>query len=163
MKISCCLHHPSYVFIAFFLGIIFGFLDIEFIHSIANVFSTLFIRLLKLLSLPVITFALLSTLSSLGNWKELQRLGSKVVRYTFLTTIIASFVAFILFYVFAPKMPNMENVFIEQNTLNNSSYMSHLMTIIPDNILSPFVQHNVIGGSFYCDIFWSRHTKFTGR
>ncbi|MBP9752658.1 MAG: dicarboxylate/amino acid:cation symporter [Proteobacteria bacterium] len=153
MKKSCCSHNTLFVLIAFILGIVSGLLNIEALNNITNIISDVFMRLLKLLSLPVICFSLLSTLSGLGNWKRLQDLGFKVVRYTILTTIIAASLAAFLFFIFNPSMPNMAIVKDTTQASQGMSYINHLLNIVPSNILQPFVDHNVIGVLFIALFF----------
>ncbi|CAO5680628.1 MAG: Proton/glutamate-aspartate symporter [Holosporales bacterium] len=153
MKKSCCAHNTLFILIAFILGVVSGFLNIPFLNNAANIISDIFMRLLKLLSLPVISFSLLATLSGLGNWKKLQHLGFRVVRYTILTTIIAATVAALLFFVFAPKASNMITITDQMQNNQNTSYLSHLLNIVPSNILQPFVDHNVIGVLFIALFF----------
>ena len=127
------------------LGLVFGYSDIAFINDTAHVIAEIFMRILKLLSLPVITFAILSTLSGLGNWEELQKLGLKVVKYTLLTTVISATIAAILFSLFMPQITAMSDVceVLPQNM--NCTYLSHLLNLIPDNIIKPFAEQNVVG------------------
>ena len=127
------------------LGLVFGYSDIAFINDTAYVIAEIFMRILKLLSLPVITFAILSTLSGLGNWEELQKLGLKVVKYTLLTTVISATIAAILFSLFTPQITAMSDVceVLPQNM--NCTYLSHLLNLIPDNIIKPFAEQNVVG------------------
>ncbi|CAO4838344.1 MAG: Proton/sodium-glutamate symport protein [Holosporales bacterium] len=149
----CCVQHPLSAVIALLLGVIAGLLNIGILNQFAHVVADIFMRLLKLLSLPVISFSLLATLSGLGNWKTLQNLGGRVIRYTLLTTVIAASVAAILYGIFQPRINAMQNICDLSNQNPNCSYTTHLANIIPSNILQPFVEHNVIGVLFIAIFF----------
>ncbi len=147
------LSQPILILIGAFVGIFAGFADIPFINTAAHVVSDMFMRFLKLLSLPVITFALLSTISGLGNWDDLQRIGFRIVRYTLLTTILAASIAALLFNTFNPKIISMTNLCVISPEHANCSYATHLLNIVPDNIIQPFVEGNVIGVLFIALFF----------
>lgn len=143
--ISCCLSNPFWVLIALPLGILAGYLDIDIINSTAKVIGDLFMRILKLLSLPVISFALLSTLSGLGSWSAFQKIGLKVMRYTIFTTVVSASIAALLFGVFQPKMENLAQVADYTPSFKSGDYVNQLLNLVPSNIIQPFVEHNVIG------------------
>jgi len=137
---------PFAIPVAVTAGILSGLLDISYLNIFAKTIADIFMRVLKLLSLPVISFALLSTLSGLGNWQTLQRIGLRIVRYTLFTTIVSASFAAALFAIFRPKLQNMAQV--PDNTLiaASGSYTEQLLnSFIPSNIMQPFVEHNVIG------------------
>lgn len=147
------LSQPVLILIAAFLGAFAGFANIDFINSSAHIISDIFMRFLKLLSLPVITFALLSTISGLGNWNDLQRIGFRIVRYTLLTTVLAASIAALLFNVFTPQVESMSNISAIAPEHANCSYATHLLNIIPNNMIQPFVEGNVIGVLFIALFF----------
>lgn len=149
----CCLKNPFAAVVALLLGVIAGLLNIAFINDAAHVIADIFMRLLKLLSLPVISFSLLATLSGLGNWKTLRNMGGRVIQYTLLTTVIAASVAAILYSIFHPRIGTMQNLCDLSQQNPNCSYSTHLLNIIPSNILQPFVEHNVIGVLFIAIFF----------
>ena len=69
--------------------------------------------LAKLVSVPLIFFSLLSTLTGMGSMKMVKRLGGLVFRYTLLTTVVAACVALGLFLLIDPvgvPLPQSENV-----------------------------------------------------
>lgn len=130
---------------AILLGLGCAWLDYAPINQVGEVISELFIRLLKLVSLPIIFFSLLSTLSKMGSMAQVRILGVKVIKYTLLTTFIAATVALLLFVSINPA--NNASVFIADNgTLPEKvNYWHHLLNIIPSNIIEPFYNNNPIG------------------
>ena len=135
------------ILLAATVGVCCGFIAHPVLMNAAAVISEIFIRLLKLVSGPIIFLSLLSTLTGMKDMLAARSLGLGILRYTLLTTVIASSVALILFVVIAPASP--ANAVIplisgEAEKVNQSGYLDYLMMIIPDNIFEPFIQGQVI-------------------
>lgn len=145
---------------AILLGLLTGFLDVPFLAKMAQVTSELFLRLLKLISLPLIFLAITSTISGMKNFSEIRRMGKKVLLYTIGTTLIAATTALILFVTLHPAQtsPLIDQKFFLPET-TDSSYLSFVMNIIPSNIAEVFVEGNVIGIVFVA-LFLSAGTLF---
>lgn len=142
------------IFFAIALGLACGFWNISFINETANHVSDLFLRLLKLVSLPLIFLAIASTISGMKDFQEMRKMGRKVVFYTFGTTISAATIALILYLTINPA--NKIDVPLEsvsEATKNNASYFTFLLNIIPSNILQVFVESNVMGIAFLAGLF----------
>ena len=123
-------------------GIATGLWNQPTLMSGAAVTATLFIRLLKLVSIPLIFFSLLSTLTGMSSMKQVRRLGGLVVRYTLLTTVVAACIALALFLLIDPvgdPLPQQEGMVAQQH-----HYQQHLMSIIPSNFLTPFLEGHVV-------------------
>lgn len=128
------------------LGIIGGYLDIPFLFSAAEAVSQVFINLLKLVSLPIIFFSIVSTASSMESVHEIKMLGARVAKYTLLTTLIAATVGLILFVLIDPVRNSIAMQASEAGAvLTQPSYFSYFIKIIPSNIVQPFSENNVIG------------------
>jgi proton glutamate symport protein len=61
-----------------------------------------FIRLLKLIIIPLITGSMISGISSIGNIRSLGRIGLKTVAYYMVTTLLAVLVGFVLVSLIQP-------------------------------------------------------------
>ena len=134
--------------LAVVLGLLTGWLDWSWPLSVAHLIEALFLRLLKLMSLPILFFALVSTLSNLDHWQELAFLGKRILRYTFLTTYLATLVAlgFLLFFKPIAHMVGEPMALVPEVT--QQSYWDFLWKIIPDNLVAAFVENNVLGVAF---------------
>lgn len=141
--------------IGILLGVISGFMDLPLLTQAAQVVSDLFIKLLKLISLPVISFSLLSTLSGIGNSSKIQILTQRIVKYTIFTTLISASVALGLYLLVQPNLNTTLEVSYGEPLPpeTQGSYLKALLDIIPSNILSPFVDHNVLGVLFITLLF----------
>jgi len=136
--------------IALLLGGILGFFDLPFVVSLADVISKLFINMLKLISLPMIFLAIVSTLSRMTSLSEAGVLLRRILTYTVATTLIAATIGMILFLIIQPvNLGEAVGVAIPKQ----GNYLSFLMKIIPENPVQPFLENNVLGMAFLAAIF----------
>ncbi len=144
----------SLFFIAIALGLFTGWIDISFFNHGADVISQLFLRLLKLISLPLIFLAITSTISGMKSPSEIRSMGKRVLIYTLGTTVIAATVALVLFLVIHPAQSAQ---IVDKNFIlpeeSSGSYLSFVMNIIPSNMTQAFVEGNVIGIVFMAIAF----------
>ncbi|NGX32995.1 MAG: Aerobic C4-dicarboxylate transport protein, partial [Candidatus Anoxychlamydiales bacterium] len=87
------------ILIAIALGLFFGFLRNESVYQVATFITTIFIRLLKLIGIPIVFLSLVSNIAGMKSFKEMKILGRKIFSYAVLTTIIAATIALILFLI----------------------------------------------------------------
>lgn len=133
------------LFLIIGLGLLTGWLNIPFFNSTATVISDLFLRLLKLISLPIIFLAITSTVTGIKSWKDMHRLGRKVFAYTLATTLIAASIALLLYVTLRPTYTAIKDLPMVQDLSSQPSYVSFLLNIIPSNLFSAFVEGNVMG------------------
>lgn len=129
------------IWIALALGLTSGYFHIG--ENAAVIISDIFMRLMRLLSVPVIFFALLSTFLGLSS---LKRMGGRVVTYTTLTTMLSATVALVMYRLFNPTLPG--HLTGEYPPLPEANYQSFVLHIVPGNLLEPFLQGNVMGVMF---------------
>ncbi len=134
-------------------GVLTGWLDLNELNQASQVVSDLFIRMLQLISLPIIFFALVSTLSGMGELSDVKRLGGQVLKYTVLTTLIAATVALALYLTLNPA----NNLLVASSSAAppeaTGSYWSYLIGVIPSSFVEPFYTHNVMGVLFLAILF----------
>ena len=136
--------------LALLLGGILGFFDLPFVVILADVISTLFINMLKLISLPMIFLAIVSTLSRMTSLSEAGVLLRRILTYTVATTLIAATIGMILFLIIQPvNLGEAVGVAVPRQ----GNYLSFLMKIIPENPVQPFLENNVLGMAFLAAIF----------
>lgn len=130
------------------LGLLSGYLNIEAINAVASAISGIFINLLKLVSLPIIFLSIVSTACSMSGMGEIRVLGTKVAKYTFLTTIIAATIALCLYLLLDPvngQVVANAAAAVTETASQQNGYFHYLVQTIPSNIVQPFVENNVIG------------------
>ena len=133
---------------ALVLGAILGALGIEVLNGLMNFVATVYTRLFQLLAVPTIALAVVTTLSSLGNQADTGKIFRHAIVYTLLTTIAAAAVGLVLYNVVAPgNLPTdlMQSGASElPQNLEQTSYYDHILGVIPNNIIKPFAEGNVL-------------------
>ncbi len=139
------------------IGVVLGLLHVEAINIVSNFIATVFTRLFRLLAVPTLVLAVVSTLASLGGSKEMGRMFKTTISYTLLTTLAASLVGLALYLIIRPGNLPPEAIGIENKVADVSgegsggfSYTDHLMSVIPDNIVRPLLDGNVLALILIC-------------
>ncbi len=130
--------------IAIVLGLIAGFFTQPIVFSVAEFISDLFMNLLKLVSTPILFLSIVSVASGMENMKAMALVGKKVITYTLITTVLAAAVALVVFLVINP----VQGVTAAGSTMQLSeqgSYWTHLLNVVPSNVVQPFAENNVMG------------------
>ena len=131
---------------ALLVGAILGLLQIGWIGDVADFVATIYVRLFQLLAVPTIVLAVTTTLASLGKGQEAGRIFAHTISYTLLTTVVAAAVGLLLYVVIAPG--NLPAEAVSQQPVANSqpqiSYSEHLLSVIPNNVVKPFLEGNVL-------------------
>ncbi len=132
------------------LGLFTGWADVPVLNSIASGASDLFLRLLKLVSVPIIFLAVASTITGMKDLHEMRTMGRRVFCYTLGTTLIAAAVALLLYLLIDPARNAMDAGISSITTegVQQKSYLSFLMNIIPSNMFQAFAEGNVMGVVF---------------
>ncbi|SHK35188.1 dicarboxylate/amino acid:cation symporter [Xylanibacter ruminicola] len=129
---------------ALVVGAILGVLGLDWLNATADFVATVYTRLFQLLAVPTIVLAVITTLATFGS-KGSGRIFGHTLTYTLLTTIAAAALGAVLYVVIAPG-----NVAVTQLTTDSSpitsnlSYYDHIISIIPNNIVKPFLEGNVL-------------------
>lgn len=82
------------ILIALVLGLIYGVIAIqtglvEFTENWINPWGTIFVRLLKLIAVPLVLASLITGVASLSDLQKLSRIGGKTIALYLMTTVIA--------------------------------------------------------------------------
>ena len=130
---------------AVILGIASGFSESVFLHDLMDFIATVFTRLFSFIAVPIIALALITTLAKLGKGSESGKIFVHTIFYTLLTTIISALVAASLFLTLKPEnVPSEMSGAVDPNKIVNASYFDHILNVIPNNLLQPFVSGNVL-------------------
>ena len=131
--------------IAIVLGILTGLSDIAPLENFGLMISDIFIKIFKCISLPIIALSIIVTLSSYSNDGGMHKLWQRAICYTISTTIIAASVTCGLYLLIKPQNVSLLTEMASTPVANQTSYFSHLTNLIPANIFSPFLEHQVMG------------------
>ena len=136
--------------IAIVLGIVNGIWGSSATQSFADFIATMFIRLFKFVAIPIIAVSIISTLSSISKSRSSGRIFRHTIFYTLFTTILAATLAAILYEVFSPGNVSASISGAAAAPLSSvanaggTGYLKYIESVIPDNILAPFLSANVL-------------------
>ena len=126
------------------VGAVLGVLGLDWLNATADFVATIYTRLFQLLAVPTIVLAVISTFATFGS-KGSGRIFGHTLTYTLLTTIAAATVGAVLYVVIAPgNLPVLPTADADVSTVASVSYSEHLLSIIPNNIVKPFLDGNVL-------------------
>lgn len=135
---------------ALVIGTVLGMLGVEWIDSVTNFVATIYTRLFQFVAIPTIALAVTTTLARFGTQKDTGRIFRHTLTYTLLTTVAAAAMGMLLYRFIAPD--NLPLDAIQGDTgidsvkqeLGDASYMDYIIGIVPDNVLRPMVEGNVL-------------------
>ena len=130
---------------ALIVGTILGLLQIGVIDETANFVATVYVRLFQLLAVPTIVLAITTTLATLGSGPDAGRIFRHTISYTLLTTLVAAAVGLLLYVIIAPGNMQLPVADSELPIVDSQvTYTDHLLSVIPNNIVKPFLEGNVL-------------------
>lgn len=133
---------------ALIIGAILGWQHIPALNELFNFIAAVFTRLFQFIAIPTVSLAVITTLSMLGAKKDTGR----AVVYTLLTTVCAAAVGLGLFLWIAPGNLPLDVIGAGAaqvpEKLGNVTYYDHFLSVIPNNILQPYLQANVLSVMF---------------
>lgn len=127
------------------LGIFSGFSGISFLENLGTLVSDIFIRIFKCISLPIITLSIIVAISSISSGNATHKIWQRTLFYTIATTIVAATLSALFYLIIKPNDFGLQIQDTTSDTIKQVSYLKHLSNQIPENILSPFLDHQVIG------------------
>ena len=131
-------------FLAIALGILAGIWENHYLMIVVQFISTVFIRLFKFLSIPIICVSIISSLSTLSQNNESAKIFRHTIFYTLSTTILAACVAASLYVLFTPANVAVTGTAPDiSNKLGSHSYLDYVESIVPD-FITPFQTANVL-------------------
>ena len=134
--------------LALVVGAALGWLGIKPLNDLFTFIATVFTRLFQFIAVPTIALAVITTLAQLGGKKETGRIFAHAVTYTLLTTICAAGIGLMMYLWIAPG--NLPADIIGAGTANvpqklgHLTYYDHILSVIPNNLLQPFLSGNVL-------------------
>lgn len=131
---------------ALVIGAVLGLFGIEWLDKSMEYVALVYTRLFQLLAVPTIVLAVITTFATFGS-NGSGKIFWRTITYTLLTTVAAAAVGAILYVLIAPG--NLPASVISDNSqlsaLNSQlSYSDHVVSIIPNNIIRPFLEGNVL-------------------
>ena len=129
---------------ALIVGAILGLFGIAWLDEVMNFVATVYTRLFQLLAVPTIVLAVITTFATFGS-KGSGRIFGHTLTYTLLTTFAAAAVGAVLYVLVAPSNLPAEAINPQPSSLTpQTSYIDHIISVIPNNIVKPFFDGNVL-------------------
>ena len=129
------------------MGAILGLLGIAWLDEVMNFVATVYTRLFQLLAVPTIVLAVITTFATFGS-NGSGKIFGHTLTYTLLTTFAAAAVGAALYVIVAPGLLPLEALSAatvpEASASGTASYADHLLSVIPNNIVRPFLEGNVL-------------------
>lgn len=132
--------------LALAVGAVLGLLGIAWLNEVMNFIATVYTRLFQLLAVPTIVLAVITTFATFGS-KGSGRIFASTLTYTLLTTFAAATVGAVLYVIIAPgnlPVETISNATQPADTVAHTSYVDHIISVIPNNIVKPFFDGNVL-------------------
>ena len=133
---------------ALLIGAVLGWMQIPSLNGFFDFVATVFTRLFQFIAVPTIALAVITTLAELGGKKETGKIFIHAVTYTLLTTFSAALVGLILYNIIAPGNLPADIVGAAAGDvpqkLEKLTYYEHFLSVIPNNVLQPFLAGNVL-------------------
>lgn len=133
---------------ALVVGAVLGMLGLSALNDLMNFIATVYTRLFQLLAVPTIALAVMTTLAAFGNQADTGRIFKHTIVYTLLTTTAAAAVGLVLYNIIQPG--NLPQAMVQSGSaalpegLGEASYYDHILGVIPNNIVKPFSEGNVL-------------------
>ena len=131
---------------ALVVGAVLGLLGLHWLDQTMEFVAVVYTRLFQLLAVPTIVLAVITTFATFGS-KGSGRIFGHTLTYTLLTTIAAAAVGAGLYVLVAPGNLPAEAIGQGGEAVADAphlSYYSHLISLIPNNVVKPFLEGNVL-------------------
>lgn len=130
---------------ALVLGAVLGLLHLKAVDATANFIATVYTRLFQFLAVPTVALAVMTTLISFGRQKSTKKLFLRTITYTLLTTLVAALAGLVMYKVVSPEsIPREMLTSISSGVDENARFYDHIISVIPNNIIQPFLSGNVL-------------------
>ncbi len=127
-------------------GAVVGLLGVDALNGLMDFVATVYTRLFQLLAVPTIVLAVVTTFATFGSQGS-GRIFGHTLLYTLLTTFAAAIVGAVLYVVVAPGNLPVETLGQLDTAVPDAprlSYYDHILSVIPNNVVKPFFEGNVL-------------------
>ena len=128
------------------VGAVLGLLGLHWLDQTMEFVAVVYTRLFQLLAVPTIVLAVITTFATFGS-KGSGKIFGRTLTYTLLTTFAAAAVGAVLYVLVAPGNLPAEAIGQGGEAVADAphlSYYSHLISLIPNNVVKPFLEGNVL-------------------
>ena len=152
------------VLIAMLIGCILGvalksfdsLININPLYQVITLFGTIFVRLLKMVMIPLIFTSIILGVSSIGSGKKVTRIGIKTLVYYLCTSLLAIITGLLLSNVINPGIGAniIANTNFDPSKIETpGSTLDILIRMIPTNIFQALASGDMLGIIFFAIFF----------
>ncbi|MGB4438732.1 MAG: cation:dicarboxylase symporter family transporter, partial [Sedimentibacter sp.] len=137
------------ILIGIIVGLAIGFISPK-AAGVLSPLGTIFLRLLKMLIVPLVFFSITSGVCKMGDVKQLRTVGLRFVLYIVITSGFAAAVGVILGLIFRPGTGTAE--FLNTEAVVESvpyNFIDNVVSWIPDNIVQAMATANMLQIIFF--------------
>lgn len=131
---------------ALVVGAILGLLGLHWLDLTMEFVAVVYTRLFQLLAVPTIVLAVITTFATFGA-QGTGKIFGRTLTYTLQTTFAAAAVGAVLYMLVAPGNLPAEAIGQDGEAVADAphlSYYSHLISLVPNNVVKPFLEGNVL-------------------
>ena len=147
---------PIQILIALALGVIFGVFFHEYVKYISWA-GDIFIRLLKMIVVPIVVSSMIVGVASIGKTGGLGRIATKTLTFYVITTLVATFVGLALVNTIEPgvgsSLVNQANSTEHLAGAERVPLGQQLINIVPENIFQDLVENDMLAIIFFSILF----------
>lgn len=126
------------------LGLISGWMDCGWLTAIGLFIADVFIKIFRCISLPIIGLSIIVTLSKYKSDGPMRSVWRRTMVYTLGTTLVAATISCLLYLVIRPSLVQKVAPVLTTKALPEVGYLQHIAALIPNNLLAPFIDNQVI-------------------
>ncbi|MEA4961593.1 dicarboxylate/amino acid:cation symporter [Lutispora sp.] len=137
------------ILIGIIVGLAIGFISPEAAKTISPL-GNIFLRLLKMLIVPLVFFSITSGVCKMGDVKQLRDVGLRFVLYIVITSGFSAFIGIIAGFVFRPGTGTTE--FLNTGAIVESvsyNFIDNVVSWVPDNIVQAMANANMLQIIFF--------------
>ena len=134
----------KYNTVSVLVGILLGWYCGESCLPVAQTLSSILVRVMQCLAVPITFFSLLSTIMTTQEGAKLRKTFRHMMVYVLGTTIVAASIGLFLYILVQPAV-GVEGIAGQNFTVDKGTYLDALIRIVPTNIFDIFISGNVIG------------------
>lgn len=133
---------------ALVIGALLGMTGLDWLNALMNFIATVYTRLFQFVAVPTILLAVITTLTMFGRQEDTGRIFRHAITYTLLTTTVAAAVGLLLYNIIRPG--NLPAAMVHSGVqalpqdLGKETYYDHILSVIPNNVLQPLLEGNVL-------------------
>ncbi len=143
------------VLVAMVLGALLGFVGGEPVADRIGWIGTLFMRLLRMVIVPLVLTSIISGVASVGGGRSLGRLFSKTMGYYLLSSFLAAFVGLLMVNLIRPgvdaDLTGLDQEAFELSTPESAVQL--LLDIVPENVIQAAATADMLALIFFCIVF----------